>query len=137
MKPFIRTLLLAPLLAAGTTSASGQSGDATFGTWRNGSNSVHIQAHRCGASMCGRVVWASPKAIADARRGGTPKLVGLDLFRDFRKDKKGNWRGKVFVPDLNKTFSGTVVVIDARTLKGTGCALGGVICKSQTLTRID
>ncbi|HVJ02572.1 MAG TPA: DUF2147 domain-containing protein [Sphingomonas sp.] len=136
MKPFIRTLLLVPLLVAGGTGASAQQGDASFGTWRNGSNSVHIQARRCGNSMCGRVVWANAKAIADARRGGTPNLVGLDLFRDFRKDRNGNWRGRVFVPDLNRTFSGRVVVVDANTLRGTGCALGGVICRTQTLTRI-
>ncbi|MBO9622096.1 MAG: DUF2147 domain-containing protein [Sphingomonas sp.] len=135
MRSLIRTLLLAPLLVAGA-SAFAQSGDGTFGTWRNNSSSVHIQARRCGASMCGKVVWASAKAIADARRGGTPNLVGLDLFRDFRKDRRGRWRGRVFVPDLNRTFSGTVVVLDANTVKGTGCALGGVICRSQTLTRI-
>lgn len=136
MKLSVRTLLFLPLLVAGETSAAGRDGDAALGLWRNGSNSVHLEAYHCGNSMCGKVVWASAKAIADARRGGTPNLIGLDLFHDFRKDRKGNWRGKVFIPDINKTFSGTVVMLDANTLKGTGCALGGVICKSQTLRRI-
>lgn len=136
MKLPVRTLLLLAVLVASAAPAAGRDGDAALGLWRNGSNSVHLEAHHCGDSMCGKVVWASAKAIADARRGGTPNLIGLELFHDFRKDKKGNWRGKVFVPDLNKTFSGTVVMLDANTLKGTGCALGGVICKSQTLRRI-
>lgn len=136
MKLSMRTLLLAPLLLAGGASAAGRDGDAALGLWRNGSNSVHLEAHHCGDSMCGKVVWASDKAIADARRGGTPNLIGLDLFHGFRKDRKGNWRGKVFVPDLNRTFSGTVVMLDANTLRGTGCTLGGLICKSQTLRRI-
>lgn len=136
MKPSVRTLLLLSFLAAGAAPAAARDGDAALGLWRNGSNSVHLEAYHCGASMCGKVVWASEKAVADARRGGTPNLVGLDLFHDFRKDRKGNWRGKVFVPDINRTFSGTVVMLDANTLKGTGCTLGGVICKSQTLRRI-
>ena len=112
-------------------------GDAAGGVWRNRSNSVHIEAHHCGQSMCGKVIWASDKAIADARRGGTKNLIGLDIFSDFRKDRKGIWHGKVFVPDMNRTFSGTMILVDANTLKGTGCALGGIVCKTQILTRIS
>lgn len=137
MKRSVRMSLLVPLLVAGGSAASARDGDAALGLWRNPSDSVHLEAHHCGESMCGKVVWASEKAIADARRGGTPNLIGLELFHDFRKDRHGRWRGKVFVPDLNKTFSGTVVRLDANRLKGTGCVLGGVICKSQILTRIN
>lgn len=132
----MRLAAAAALLVAGWQPAAAADGDAAIGIWRNTQNSVHIEARHCGASMCGKVVWANAKAIADARRGGTANLVGTDLFRDFRKDKKGQWRGKVFVPDINKTFSGTVVLIDANTAKGSGCLVGRVGCRSQTLTRI-
>jgi len=86
--------------------------------------------------MCGEVVWASDKARADAARGGTETLEGLALFRNFRQNKKGNWGGKVFVPDINKTFTGVITVIDENTLKGSGCLVGRVGCKSQIWTRI-
>lgn len=112
-------------------------GDESSGVWRNHGNSVHLQAYHCGDSMCGKVVWASDKAIADARRGGSPNLIGMNLFHDFRLGRDGKWRGKVFVPDINKTFSGTVELVDRNTLKGSGCVLGGLICKSETLTRIE
>lgn len=111
--------------------------DRSFGVWRNPSNSVHVRAQPCGERMCGVVVWASDKAKADARRGGTDMLVGAALFRDFTLDKPGKWRGKVFVPDIAKTFSGTVTVIDNDTLEGKGCLLGGIGCKSQTWTRLS
>ncbi len=124
------------LLAGCATAAGAAPSDRSFGIWANPRNSVHIRAHACGESMCGTVVWANDKAIADARRGGTDQLVGTQLFRNFRKDAKGRWRGSVFVPDLNKVLSGEVRVVDGNTITGRGCLLGGIGCKSQTWTRV-
>lgn len=111
--------------------------DSSLGLWRNPSGSVHVRAHRCGAQVCGTVVWANDKARADARRGGTDPLVGTQLFRDFQPDGKGGWRGKVFVPDIGKTFSGTVRLLDEGRLEGKGCLIGGLGCRSQIWTRIS
>jgi uncharacterized protein (DUF2147 family) len=119
-----------------TTGAAAGEGDAAIGTWRNLHDTMHIQIHHCGDSVCGKVVWAGDQAIADAKRGGTRDLIGTEVFRDFRRDAGGNWRGRVFVPDLNKTFSGTIVLVDHNTLKGTGCLIGRVLCKSKVLVRI-
>jgi len=109
--------------------------EKSFGIWKNPSGSVRVRAEPCGQRMCGVVVWANEKATADAKRGGTDPLIGAQLFRDFVLEKPGRWRGKVFVPDIGKTFSGTVTVIDDHTLKGEGCLLGGIACKAQTWTR--
>jgi|SRR5882757_7081524 len=135
----IRRLTAFALFATILASASGAQTppvDRSVGIWRNPQNSVHVRSDHCGAGMCGTVVWANDKAKADDRRGGTADLVGLQLFRNFTRDKRGNWRGKVYVPDINKTFSGSVTVIDENTLTGTGCLIGRVGCKSQTWTRI-
>lgn len=106
------------------------------GEWHNPSNSVHVRSQRCGDAMCGVVTWASDKAKADAARGGTPNPIGQNLFRDFRQVKPGVWKGSVFVPDINKTFHGTITVLDSDTLVGKGCLIGGIGCKSQTWKRI-
>ena len=111
--------------------------DRSFGVWRNPANSVHVRAEPCGQRLCGVVVWASDKAKADAKRGGTDQLVGAQLFREFALEAPGKWRGRVFVPDLGKTFSGTITVIDERTLQGKGCLLGRIVCKSQTWKRLS
>lgn len=131
------TVALASLAGFAAITAAAANTDRSVGLWRNPKNSVHVRSHPCGASMCGTVVWANDKAKADAARGGTATLVGSQLFRNFTRDKNGNWRGKVFVPDINKTFSGTITVIDANTLTGSGCLIGRVGCKSQTWTRIE
>ena len=129
--PVLLTLSL--FLAAGTADAATPN---SFGVWRNPKNSVHIRAEPCGASMCGVVVWASEKAKADAAKGSDTPLVGSALFRGFRQEKPDIWRGKVYVPDIGKTFSGTISVKDADHLEGEGCLVGRVGCRSQVWTRI-
>ena len=129
-----------PILAAiaGLLLASPGTSLPTPKVWANPSNSVHIRSHPCGEqAMCGTVVWASDKAKADAARGGTKTLVGTQLFRNFRLIRPGVWKGKVFVPDINKTFSGTVTLLGTDKLVGRGCLALGIGCKSQTWTRIE
>jgi uncharacterized protein (DUF2147 family) len=103
---------------------------------RNPSNSVHVRIHSCGKSRCGTVVWANDKAKADSARGGTRNLVGTELFREFREVSPRVWKGKVFVPDLNKVFTGTGTVKDKNTIVARGCLIGNIGCKSQTWTRV-
>ena len=128
-------LILSSLIAF--TPAVAADDEAVVGTWRNIRNTMHIQMYHCGPSICGKVVWASDEAVADAKRGGAANPIGTQVFSDFHKDAGGNWRGRVFVPDLNKTFSGTLTVVDRNTLKGAGCLLGRVLCKTKVLVRID
>lgn len=131
MAPFPLALTLAAALLAGAEPPAPT-------LWRNPSNTVHVRAAPCGnGGMCATVVWASEKAKADARRGGTDPLIGAQLFQNFRIVRDGLWKGTVFVPDINQRFSGTVTVVDENTIVGKGCALLGTICKSQTWTRVQ
>ena len=116
-------------------ASAGPANDGLTGVWRNPRGSVHVDIRPCAAAMCGVVVWASDKAKEDARRGGTEHLVGTSLLRDFIGRRDGSWRGKVFVPDLAKTVSGTIELTGPDTFKARSCALG-VVCRSQTWTRI-
>lgn len=128
--------LLASITCAVAIPAGGQDKEASFGVWSNPQGSVHVRAQPCGKHMCGVVVWANEKARADAARGGTRQLVGATLFRDFVREKPGVWRGRVFVPDIGKTFSGTISVIDEKHLEGKGCLTGRIGCRSQVWTLI-
>lgn len=136
MLRFMSVLLSGLIAITALTPAVAANDDAVLGTWRNMRNTMHIEMYHCGASICGKVAWASEQALADARRGGTTSLIGTQVFRDFRQDARGNWSGRVFVPDLNKTFSGTMMIVDRNTLKGSGCLIGHVFCKAKVLVRI-
>lgn len=129
-------LAIAASLVLVSTAAAAQPAPGVEGVWRNPKNSVHVNIKPCGQKLCGLVVWASPGAQEDARKGGTDNLIGLQLLRDFGPEKPGVWKGKVFVPDLKATFSGRAELIDANTLKARGCLLAGVLCKAQTWRRI-
>jgi uncharacterized protein (DUF2147 family) len=132
-----KLFILFAVLSALFAMASGPAQAADMGVWRNPHDSVRVAIKDCGASTCGVVVYASPKAQADARKSGYDTLVGQQLLRDFEPDGKGNMRGRVFVPTLKVTLSGTAEFIDARTMKAKGCVLGRVLCKSQIWTRVD
>jgi uncharacterized protein (DUF2147 family) len=140
----IRTALTCLAVAIGVVSgapamAQAQTSDNIaphLGVWRNPKDTVHVEIKRCGDDACGYVIWANAKAQADARKGGTQNLIGLQLLRDFAPEKNGDWRGKVFVPDLNMTFSGTAQFVDTTTLRATGCLLAKVLCKTQVWRRV-
>lgn len=105
--------------------------------WRNPQNSVHVRLQPCGSGRCGVVVWANEKAKEASARGGTPNLVGMTLFRDFQRVRPNVWKGKAFVPDLNRTFTSTLTIESESTAIARGCLLGSIICKSQTWTRVQ
>lgn len=122
-------IALAMLLQSGTASP-------IEGKWTNPTGSVTIEIAACGAAWCGTVIAASDKAKADAARGGTQQLVGAHLLSGFAMRGKG-WRGKLFVPDMNKRFSAQLQMVGANGLKVRGCAVGGAICKSQLWSRVS
>jgi uncharacterized protein (DUF2147 family) len=123
------------LLSFSAVITAADQGRELTGAWRNPKDSVHVEIARCGQAMCGVVVWASEKAKTDAREGGTDALIGINLLRDFVSAGDGRWRGKVFVPDLGKTVTGTVEMVDADTFRARSCALA-VFCKTQLWRRV-
>jgi uncharacterized protein (DUF2147 family) len=128
----------AAALGAGPALAETADAEAAlFGTWRNPKNTVHLDIRKCGAKACGYVVWASEKAQADAKKGSGKPLVGMQLFQSLKQDKSGVWRGRVFVPDQNRSFSGSAEPIDDKTLRAKGCLFGSVLCKTQLWKRVS
>lgn len=127
----------AAALGAGPALADASSDEASlFGRWRNPKNTVHLEIRPCGSKACGYVVWASDKAKADAEKGSGKPLIGMQLFQSLKLDASGVWRGRVFVPDRNRTFSGSAEPIDGKTLRAKGCLFGSVLCKTQLWTRL-
>ncbi len=108
-----------------------------YGVWSNPKGSVHIEIKPCEARTCGVVVWANANAQADVKKGSNQSLVGMQLLRDFSATAADEWKGKVFVPDLNMTFSGQVHLLDRASLKAKGCLLPNFLCKSQVWTRVE
>lgn len=107
------------------------------GVWRNPKNTVHVRIQPCGDNVCGTVVWANARARAKAAEAGTPNLVGTQLFRQFDQRRPGEWGGRVFVPDMGRTFSGTLRAAGPNAVTARGCLIGRILCKTQTWTRVS
>jgi uncharacterized protein (DUF2147 family) len=127
-------MMLFPLIAALAAAGSPQAG--VYGTWTNPSRSVIVRTGRCGAALCGRVIWASPKARESAaRNGGVRQLVGLDVLRGYRPSGNGHWTGRAFVPDLGSEFESELVQTGPNEIQVQGCRFGGLVCKTQVWHR--
>jgi uncharacterized protein (DUF2147 family) len=105
------------------------------GVWHNPKNSVAVKTGACGDKLCGWVVRANDQAQADARDGGTPKLIGTALLREYRPSGRRKWSGQIYVPDMGRTFGSTITLVDSNTIDVKGCLIGGFLCKTQTWRR--
>jgi uncharacterized protein (DUF2147 family) len=128
-------MILMPIFAMMPATALDRGPGGTV--WRNPSDSVHVRFDSCGDRICGTVTWANAKAIADARRGSGMQLVGTRIFRGLREVRPNYWKGKVYVPDVDATFGGSIAWEGDRRMVGRGCLFAGIGCRSQVWTRVD
>ena len=106
------------------------------GVWQSPGGNTRIRIAKCGQNICGKVAWASERAKADAARGGHPKLIGMNLFEDFGRTGPNTFQGRVFVPDINRRFNGTLTVQNPKTIEVRGCLVRNTGCRRETWTRV-
>lgn len=132
--PMISPAFLTALLLASPPFAN----SPIEGNWTNPSRSVTVRIAPCGGGkLCGRVISASSSAKAKAAAAGTPRLIGAELMSNLETVGDRAWHGAFFVPDRNVRAQGELHLLSARTLEIEGCALGGLLCKSQRWSRIS
>lgn len=132
----IPAFVVLSLLVGGVAAAPAGAADITpTGVWQSPGGNTRIRIAPCGPQLCGKVVWASPRAKEDAARAGHPKLIGMNLFEEFNRTGPNQFQGRVFVPDLNRRFSGRLTAVDARTIEVRGCLRGNVGCRTDRWTR--
>jgi len=133
-------LALAAIGSAAEATVPGAPGarpDAVIGRWANPRGTLAVETAPCaGGALCGRIVWASAQARAEARGAGLPDLVGTQLLRGYRRNRTGSWEGTVFVPDMGRTFPSRLRQTSPVTLTISGCVVGGLLCKSQVWHRV-
>lgn len=78
--------------------------------------------------MCGTIAWLKPGVE-------TPAKVGQRIFYDMKADGANAWSGTAFNPEDGKTYTGKMSLAGG-TLTTQGCAMGGLICKSTTWTKV-
>ena len=130
-------------LAAATPAMAAE----PLGKWLTEDGEATIAIARCGAALCGTIValktpidpaTGRPQTDVnnpDAAKAGRP-LIGVQIIFDMRPGGTADtWDGQLYNAEDGKTYSGSIAVTGANTLELKGCALFGLICKSQTWTR--
>ena len=129
----IATILAAALALA---PAPALAASPLEGVWTNPKRSVTVRIAPCGQNLCGKVVSASEKAKRGAAEGGTRNLVGTTILSNLTPAGTNKWKGRVFMPKQNRHATGNFSLTGENRMNVQGCLLG-VLCKSQTWTRIS
>jgi uncharacterized protein (DUF2147 family) len=145
---------LAPLFAAAVAALvlAALPGEARAadpnGTWVTEGGKSRVRIANCGGAICGTIIalqepndpaTGKPKTDknnTDANQRNRP-MIGVQIVLGMRPNGADRWSGQVYNAEDGKTYSGNVTLTGANTLKLEGCALGGLVCKSQTWTRAN
>jgi uncharacterized protein (DUF2147 family) len=116
------------------------------GMWTTQDGKARVRIDHCGSALCGSIVWLrepndpatgrpkTDKHNGDAARRGRP-LVGVQILQQMKASGTGRWSGQVYNAEDGKTYSGHITLTGASVLTLEGCALGGLVCKSQRWSR--
>jgi uncharacterized protein (DUF2147 family) len=140
-------LLVASLLALlAAPSAMAQGVGSPAGTWLTQAGDAKVRVGKCGAGICGTVVWlkepidpATGKPAIDDKNPN-PKLakrpmIGLQIFGGMKPAGPSKWSGQIYNADDGRIYPSNVSVAGPATLKVEGC-LGGALCGSENWTRV-
>jgi uncharacterized protein (DUF2147 family) len=142
---FLRTATIAAALL-GVSLGTALAADP-MGTWHTEEGKATVRIAACGPALCGTIV--SLKEANDPETG-KPKLdknnadaglrnrpvVGVLIVLGMKPSGTANkWSGQVYNAEDGKTYSGSLTLVDANTIKLEGCILGGLICKASTGAR--
>ena len=98
------------------------------GTWLRESGASRVKIAKCGDAYCGNIVWLKDP--------NGPAKVGQRVFYEMKENGANKWAGKAFNPEDGKTYSGKMVLSGGR-LTTSGCALGGLVCKSVNWSKAN
>ena len=139
--------LAAAALLALTGSTAALAAEPT-GTWLTQVGTSRIRVADCGGALCGTIVWLkepndpetgkpkTDKNNSDASKRSRP-LLGVQIVLGMKPSGAGKWTGQVYNAEDGKTYSGNLTYTGGDSLQLQGCALGGLVCKSQTWTKVN
>ncbi|HZP77098.1 MAG TPA: DUF2147 domain-containing protein [Pseudolabrys sp.] len=145
MRPLFSLAALGAVLLLSASPA--RAADPT-GQWITQNGKAHVLIGKCGDALCGSIIslkepiepaTGKPKTDknnADASKRSRP-VIGVHIVLGMKPAGDGLWKGEVYNAEDGKTYSGNLTFTGGSSLKLEGCALGGLICKTQTWTRAN
>ena len=118
-----------------------------IGKWLTKDNNATVAIAHCGDALCGTIVAlrepndpATGKPKTDIYNPDAAKrersVIGVQIVFDMKPSGTADkWDGQVYNAEDGKTYTGSITLTGASTLDLKGCALAGLICKTQTWNR--
>jgi len=117
------------------------------GIWLTQNGASRIKLADCGGAVCGTIIWLkepnddngkpkTDKNNSDASKRSRP-LIGVQIVLGMKPAGADKWTGQVYNAEDGKTYSGNLTLSGGDKLQLQGCALGGLLCKGQTWTRMN
>jgi uncharacterized protein (DUF2147 family) len=142
----VRFGLAAGILAAWCASfgALAQETADPSGIWLTQAGDAKVHVSRCGAGVCGVVVWlrepidqATGKPAVDDKNPNPAlrrrPIVGLPLFSEMHATGPARWAGRVYNADDGGTYDSDIAMTGPSTLRVNGCI--GALCGGENWTR--
>ncbi|WP_170758733.1 DUF2147 domain-containing protein [Ruegeria lacuscaerulensis] len=96
---------------------------------------LHVTISECGSAICGTIDTAFD---ANGDEQLDYENLGKQIIWDMIPEGNGNYDdGKIWAPDRDKTYSSKMSLDGQNKLTVKGCAVGGLVCRGQTWTRVQ
>ena len=122
-----KTVALAAIFA-GLSAPAALAADP-FGTWLRPSTGAKIEFYACDGKVCAKVVAVADQTKKDA--------VGKVIVTGAVPSGVNAWKGNLLNLDDGKTYSGVFTLESPTALNLKGCVLGGIVCKGETLQKVN
>jgi len=137
--PMPRGLFAAILLVSSALAVQAQTADPS-GTWTSESGETRVRIARCGAAYCGTITAVK----GETRDVNNPdeamrsrNLVGVRMIDNIQPTSDGGFQGSLYNYRDGKTYTGKMRLKSPSALELSGCVMGGLICRSQTWTKVN
>ncbi len=139
----LRAILLATVFLFSTGQAA--TAATVTGVWYTHLAKAKVKITRCGAALCGRIVWlrqsryANGKPLRDERnrnaRFRNRRVLGLRTFSGLRPSGPNRWSGLIYNPENGQSYRANLTLTTRRSIRVDGCRIGGIGCGSRSWTR--
>ena len=127
-----RMLAMAAAMMVSATAA--MAADPAEGVWKtevDDGSYAHIKISMCGSNVCGVI----HRTFNGSGEYQSPNK-GKTLVRNMKPEGGGYYSGKVWRPSNDKIYVGKMQ-LNGNKLQLKGCVAGGLLCSSQTWTRVN
>jgi uncharacterized protein (DUF2147 family) len=106
-------LIFFALIISAITAFSAGSTDI-LGVWRSENDESQVEIFKCGAELCGKIVWLKNPKYANDSKNPDPSLrdrplIGLKILEGFRYHRDNTWGdGSCYDPKNGKTYRGKI-----------------------------